>query len=273
MVEKNTKQISAYVISNIGNVRENHEDNFFIPKDNYIKEDLQRTINKSETFIENEYSGDVGVFAVCDGMGGHNSGEVASRMAVESIKDKQEDLLNAVVADEKNNLLDFIKVVNNEICDYGNKNVESSNMGSTFSALIIAKGKTYLLHVGDSRIYKIDNNELIQVSKDHTEGCRLVEAGIKKKEDLPKFPNRKLLYKYLGRKGELIADCSLLDNETITRYLIASDGLSDTLDDKEIMDEIKKSETAKDVCHNLLKKCLDKGDKCSDNVTIICIDI
>lgn len=273
MVVKNIKQISAYVISNIGKVRENHEDNFFIPKDKYIKEDLQKTIKNCEMTIEDEFYGEVGVFAVCDGMGGHNSGEVASRIAVEAIEDKQEELLNAVVADEKNKLLDFIKAVNNEICDYGNKNVESSNMGSTFSALIIAGGKIYLLHVGDSRIYRIDSDKLLQVSKDHTEGCRLVEAGIVKKEDLSKFPNRKLLYKYLGRKGELIADCSLLDNETITRYLIASDGLSDTLDNKEIMDEIKKSETAKDVCHNLLKKCLDKGDKCSDNVTIICIDI
>ncbi len=86
-----------------------------------------------------------------------------------------------------------------------------------------------------------------------------------------KFPNRKSLYKYLGRKVELIADCELINSSS--RFIIASDGLSDTLSDDEIETVASKCDEPKDACHKLIDECLSKGQKCSDNVTIICIDI
>ena len=261
--------IRAYAISNIGNVRENHEDNLFVPMNSFIDSEVQKSITSNTKTIEYDYEGEEGVFAVCDGMGGHNAGEVASRIAVETISKSYKDIL----VDDKNKLLQFIKDLNNKVCDYGDKNPDCDNMGSTFSGLIVLNKKMYLLHVGDSRIYKFENGDLKQISKDHTEGCRLVESGVIKKEDLPKFPNRKSLYKYLGRKVELIADCDLIEKDFNGRYIIASDGLSDTLNDSEISDIISKSGSAKSVCQDLLKACLEKGNTCSDNVTIICIDI
>lgn len=263
------KNIEAYVISNIGNVRDNHEDNFFVPKDNFINFDKQKEIKSSELSVEHEYLGKDGVFVVCDGMGGHNAGEVASRIAIETVLSKYDELLT----DKKEKLLEFIKYVNNLICDTSKKNANCSNMGTTFSGLVFVNEKCNLLHVGDSRIYKFCNNELKQISKDHTEGCRLVEAGIIKKEDLENFPNRKSLYKYLGRDGELIADCELIDISTKSRFIIASDGLSDTLSYDDIADSVSKIESEKELCHDLINKCLSKGTKCSDNVTIICIDV
>lgn len=263
------ENIKVYAISNIGNIRDNHEDNFFVPKDGYIHFDRQKEIKSKDMNIEYEYDGDDGVFAVCDGMGGHNAGEVASRLAVEYINEKY----NNILTDDKNELVNFIKELNNYVCDYSEKNIECSNMGTTFSALVIKNDKIHILHVGDSRIYMCVNNELKQISKDHTEGCRLLEAGIIKKEDLLKFPNRKSLYKYIGRNGELIADCELIDCTENVRFIISSDGLSDTLEHMEMQKIINENEIPKDVCHNLVKKCLEKGNKCSDNVTIICIDI
>lgn len=261
--------LDAYVISNIGNVRDNHEDNFFMPKNNYIDEHKQKEIKNNTAMVEADFKGSDGIFVVCDGMGGHNAGEVASRSAVEFVNEKYKKIL----VDDKEVLINFVKDLNNYICDYSNKNPDCDNMGSTFSGLVIVNDKIHMLHVGDSRIYKYENDELKQISKDHTEGCRLVEAGIIKKEDLLKFPNRKSLYKYLGRKGELIADCNLVDYSKETRFIISSDGLSDTIENDEIIKIIAESEKPKDVCNNLIRKCLEQGNKCSDNVTIICIDI
>ncbi len=261
------KTVEAYGISNIGNVRDNHEDNLFVPENQYIDEKKQKEIKSNKVLIEYEYKGKDGFFAVCDGMGGHSAGEVASRLAVETISKKYKDLLT----DNKDALIKFVKELNDYVCSYSEKNVDCSNMGTTFSGLAIFNDKIHLIHVGDSRIYKFDNDKCEQLSRDHTEGCRLVESGVIKKEDLHKFPNRKSLYKYLGRKVELIADCESVDSSA--RLIIASDGLSDTLSDEEISNVVFKNNLPKDVCHALMDECLSKGDKCSDNVTIICIDI
>ena len=264
-----TKQIKVYAISNIGNVRDNHEDNLFIPTNKYIDEKKQKEIKNSNNNIEFEYDGSNGIFAVCDGMGGHNAGEMASRLAVEAISNKYNDIL----VKDKNGLINFIKDLNKFICDYSEKHIECNNMGTTFSAIIIENEKIYLLHIGDSRIYKIENGKLIQISKDHTEGVRLVEAGIVKKENLYKMPNRKSLYKYLGRNGELVADCEEIEVLPNMQFIVSSDGLSDTLNDEEISDVVLKSDSPKEVVNNLLKACLAKGDLCTDNVTIISINI
>ena len=200
-------------------------------------------------------------------MGGHNAGEVASRIAVETISKKYKDLLT----DDKDKLIKFVKELNDYICSCSEKNAAYSNMGTTFSGLAIFNDKIHILHVGDSRIYAFDKGKIQQLSKDHTEGCRLVESGVIKKEDLHKFPNRKSLYKYLGRKVELIADCELVN--LTSRFIIASDGLSDTLSDEDIETILQKNDTPKDVCHKLIDECLSKRERCSDNVTIICIDI
>lgn len=262
-------RINSYAISNIGNVRENHEDNFFVPRNSFIDIEKQKQINSPEITIEANYTGDSGVFVVSDGMGGHNAGEVASRIAVEFVNKKYNDILT----DDKNILLDFIKELNNYICDYSYKNLNCSNMGTTFSGLIFDNEKIKMLHVGDSRIYKYSNNHLVQLSKDHTEGVRLLEAGVIKKEDLEKFPNRKSLYKYLGRPGDLVGDVEDVDFIKGDKFIISSDGLTDTLNENEIINVLTEFNNLKDICFNLIKECLKKGNECSDNVTIICIEI
>lgn len=269
MNNESCKNLQVSAISNIGNVRDNHEDNLFIPNKCYIDEELQKNIKSSQNNIVFSYNGKSGVFAVCDGMGGHNAGEIASRMAVEYIKDNYDSFLK----EDDKQLLNLIKDLNNSICEYGDKNIGCSNMGSTFSSIIISNNKVYLLHVGDSRIYKYVAGNLTKLSRDHTEGERLVDAGVVKRENLDKFPNRKLLYKYLGRKGELVADCEKIDVMAGERLLIASDGLSDTLSTDEMLGILKESNEPKEVCNNLIDKCLEKKEKCADNVTIIIINI
>lgn len=262
-------RINSFAISNIGNVRENHEDNFFVPKNSFIDIEKQKQINSPEITIEESYSGDSGIFVVSDGMGGHNAGEVASRIAVEFVSNNY----NKILTHDENTLLNFIKELNNYICDYSDKNADCSNMGTTFSSLIFENDKLTMLHVGDSRVYRYSDNKLIQLSKDHTEGVRLLEAGVIKKEDLEKFPNRKSLYKYLGRKGELVGDVANIDFSKGDKFIVSSDGLVDTLSNDEILDVLLRFNDLKDICFNLNKECLKKGKVCSDNVTIISIEI
>lgn len=263
------KKIVAYALSNIGNVRDKHEDNFFIPQKCFIDSEKQKEIKTNDVFIGYEYEGEDGVFVVCDGMGGHSAGEVASRLAVEKVFSFYDDLLKS----DKDSILKFIKDLNDYICDYSEKNPECNNMGTTFSGLIISDANLHLVHVGDSRIYQFTDGILKQISIDHTEGKRLLDAGILKPENLSKFPNRKSLYKYLGRKGNLVADCEKIDDAKKSRYIISSDGLSDTLTNDEISDIMKQNFKPKGICYSLINKCLEKGDKCTDNVTVICVSL
>lgn len=260
--------VNAYALSNIGNVRDNHEDNFYIPNGNYISAKEQCKIKSNDITIEYEYTGKDGLFVVCDGMGGHNAGEVASRIAIETVSKKY----NEILTDEKEKLLNFIKTLNNDLCKYSEDNQDCNNMGTTFAGLVVFNDVIHIINVGDSRIYKFENNELIQISKDHTEGKRLLDAGIIKKEDLTKMPNHKSLYKYLGRKCELVADCEQIKILSNTKIIISSDGLTDTLKNDEIREVLEKYNSTKEICHSLLKKCLEKKEACNDNVTIICIN-
>lgn len=259
--------MEAYAVSNIGNVRENHEDNLFVPLKNFITSDKQKEIKSNSNQVEFDYSGQNGVFVVSDGMGGHNAGEVASRIAVEKVCEKYDSLLTS----NKEDLLKFVKDLNEYICVESDKVPDYSNMGTTFSGLIINEGKVSLLQVGDSRIYKFADGVLKQLSRDHTEGNRLLESGVIKKEDLEKFPNRKSLYKYMGRKVDLVADYETFDIKPGDKFIISSDGLTDTLGDGDILETFKNNQSPKEVCEDLVNKCLARGDRCSDNVTIICI--
>ncbi|MFW6036162.1 MAG: protein phosphatase 2C domain-containing protein, partial [Halothermotrichaceae bacterium] len=138
------------IYSNIGKVRDDNEDSYIVKKEPYP------------------------LIAVADGMGGHNAGEVASKLAVDSLKNTS-FLLNK----DSRNILDqmetAIKKTNLSIINKGNQDIEYKNMGTTLSIGIIYDGHLYIGHVGDSRVYLYRNNKCQQLTRDDSLVNKLIE--------------------------------------------------------------------------------------------------
>lgn len=280
--------IKASVISNIGNVRNNHEDNFFIGN-SIIEPQIQEGINREdnpaiEVYEKSRNRSRNYIFAVSDGMGGHESGEVASYMAVNKIFEVQRQIVHL------NDIVEVTEVcrnsigeLNSDICKSSKGNKILRNMGATLSVLVICKNDVAILNVGDSRVYRYDGETLIQCTKDNTEGQRLIDLRLLTKEEESKFPARKALTKYLGMNvGERYLEAEVKVIEKLYGkqwFVICSDGLTDVIKDediKEIIQDRFELGDIKDAETILVNKAIlgsGKNKASSDNVTVMVIEV
>ena len=222
--------LKAIAISNIGNIRNNHEDNYLLGYGQYISKEKQAEMINSYFSSKHNFVGDNGIFAVCDGMGGHLAGEVASFETVKWLNNHYKALQYA----DENELVRHIAELNTLICKFSCNNIQCENMGTTLSAIIASNEQALLLNVGDSRIYCFIDNELIRKTIDHTEGQRLLNLNLLTHEEYLNFPSRKALYKYIGRKGDLVADLFREQIQSRIYYLICSDGISDIVSEQQM---------------------------------------
>jgi serine/threonine protein phosphatase PrpC len=212
------------------------------------------------------------VIAVADGMGGHAGGEIASAIALEILarraaiftgsemdKDSADDYFNSTI-DEIDNAL---KVASDE-------DPTLSGLGTTLTALFIRDKQAVLLHVGDSRAYRIRGASIEQLSVDHTVMQELLSAGTITQADIAEHPQRSMLTQALMGSQTLSIGLHLFDLKDGDRFILCSDGLSGVLTDKEIK-SLAKSQSPKDAVAALVDATYING--APDNVTIIVADI
>ena len=253
------KKIFAGVFSVIGNKRKINQDNF------YINGKILKDINK-ETYKYNTWSHEE-IYAVCDGMGGENDGEVASRIAVEEIKNisQNKKLDDSVIHSA-------IDKANRKICQYISEHGE--NCGSTFVAVVIKNDEATIYNIGDSRCYLIRNNKITQLTKDHTLTAQMVDAGMLTYEQAEKDKRRHSLVQHLGIFPEEMT-LSTYKNSFKTEIgdilIICSDGLTDKLDNKGIIEIVKENENIADLPYELVQSAIDIGS--TDNITAMVLKI
>lgn len=238
---------TVYLISHIGTTRENHEDNFLVFGDRYIDEKTQKLIKLGGNTKVSEFAvekSNKALLSVSDGMGGHNSGEIASLVAVSMLSKNYNLILSFQTTEEI--IKAYQECVNNinlELLRLGRENRKVYNMGATLTTLIISSEVVVALNIGDSRIYRFDGVSLSQITKDHTEGQRLLDLKLLTSEEVKKFPSRKSLCRYLGMKQEdmeLKADFNIIDELGRKEwFILCSDGLTDVLNFGEIEKVIK----------------------------------
>jgi protein phosphatase len=168
-----------------------------------------------------------------DGMGGHQSGEIASNMAIDIIGKtflKQYDNTNPSQL-----LKNCIIEANQTIFDAAEQKTELNGMGATCTALFIDNEQGCFAHVGDSRLYCLRNNQLSQLTEDHTMVSRMVKDGLISASEARNHPNRHLITRALGTKPEIQVDLSdMFPIQSGDIFLLCSDGLHDLVSDKEI---------------------------------------
>lgn len=237
--------------------------------DSGINIGLKRKENQDAilTFLGEEFS----LFIVCDGMGGHNAGKLASDITINEIKNF---IVSKFSEYSHYNLLlnDALLNANEKVIEVAKSKPEYSNMGSTAAVLMIINNKAFVAHAGDSRIYSIGENKISQITKDHSVVQALIDSGKITPEESKKHPSRNELTNVIGLENNFFAEVmaapiSLKKNDI---FLLCSDGLFSLMADNEILNVVSKSEFAK-IVNNLIDTALERGG--NDNITVIIIKI
>lgn len=222
----------------------------------------------------NEDSGVTSNFlvAVADGMGGHAAGEVASKIAIHTISDisKKINLKNADLSEVDNLLEHSIVEIDKVLAQYVDEDPALAGMGTTLSALILHDERLALLHIGDSRIYRLRGNTFEQLTTDHTVIQELLEQGAITSSEIATHPQRSVLTQVLMGEGRNLPALTILDVKAEDRFLLCSDGLTGVIADKEIKAAIKGK--ARGVAVDLLIESAHINGA-PDNVTVIVADL
>ena len=205
------------------------------------------------------------LFCVCDGMGGHAAGEVASSIAVETIAK------TAPQAADPARLAAAVEAANAAVIEAAMNGLGKPGMGCTATCAYIENDTLAIAHVGDSRAYLLHDGTLIRVTRDHSYVEELVDAGEITADEARVHPNRSVITRALGSDPAMYADHFQLNIEEGDRLILCSDGLSSMVPDSDIENIATQSSTAQICVDNLVDAALAAGGH--DNVTVIVVDL
>ena len=227
---------------------------------------LVRQGNEDSGFVSQQ------LIAVADGMGGHAAGEVASRIAVEVLQALAPTLVSTDLDEDsvEDLLMHSLHSIDSEISVVTDEEIEKRGMGTTLTALLIMGNYISLLHVGDSRCYRLRGNTLEQLSNDHTVIQELLDQGAISMAEAAEHPQRSMLTQALRGDGDVTPVLQMYEVKKGDRYLLCSDGLSGVLTEKEIKIGLKK--TDKDEAVKFLVDAT-YVNGAPDNVTVLIADI
>lgn len=211
---------------------------------------------------------DMAFFAVADGMGGHLAGEVASRLAIESITLQLRDRGGAEVGKK---LLEGARLANSRVYEISSRDVSCRGMGTTLTAAVISKRELVLVHVGDSRAYLIRGNKIVTITEDHSLVQEMLKLGGITKEQAREHPHRNVLTRALGTDPSVEVDLFRVGLEKGDVVLLCSDGLNGLVEDEEIMKLVKSAPGPDQAVKSLVDLALDRGG--NDNISVIVVEM
>ncbi|WAW14230.1 Stp1/IreP family PP2C-type Ser/Thr phosphatase [Peptostreptococcus equinus] len=244
--------------SHIGMVRKNNED--------YCKGEIIEICEGKE----------VGVFAIADGMGGHNKGEVASQLAVDNIIeffnnnfDNNEEIKTEYLDDL---IIQAYNTVNNLIYDKAQDDATYDGMGTTLTMAIVYENKAYIANVGDSRCYLYKGaGKLEKITVDHSIVEEYVKANIITEEEARIHPDRNKITRAVGTEPVVIVDVFTVELEEGNKLLLATDGLTGAVEKYRIENVLSMDSELNDIADNLVELANEQSGK--DNVTVIIVSI
>ena len=247
-----------------GMVRRNNEDSILL---------LEFSI------IHDDENGFLGFYAVADGLGGHEYGEVASRMATQSLRGsfmglllpqyplfKNPDFMKNVI---KQSLGDVILKANEEV--FLNAQAKGNTMGTTLAAALVIQGMAYIANVGDSRVYLLHNGKLQSITRDHSFVANLAATGKIALDDIYTHPNRNIITRYVGMEAEIVVDLYEQKLEPGDYLLLCSDGLWEMVRDDEMKKIMLNAVDPRITCNKLIEAANLNGGV--DNISGIVVKV
>ena len=248
----------------------------------YGKTDVgrRREMNQDD-FAIRKYSYDVLAAVVCDGMGGANGGNVASRVAVEVFMaelDKYEHEHPSFFGESEEDILDCLSAAvtaaNRAVYKTASGDASLTGMGTTLVACLVVGEKGYIVNVGDSRLYLSADGEIEQVTHDHSYVQALVDFGTLSPEDAKHSKMKNMITRAVGTGKTVDADLFVGEMKPGTYAVLCSDGLTNHVEPEEIRDivkEIGKNGTAESACDALIECANSRGGL--DNITAVILSI
>ena len=246
-------KLEVALLTDIGQVRHNNED----------------SLGRYEPGDDKQRAEKGAIFVVADGMGGHRGGEIASRLAVETVirayyASKDPDPLRA--------LSEAFAEANRVIMEKSRDEVELFGMGTTCTTMVVRDRQAFFAHVGDSRAYVLRNGDIVQLTEDHSLVGEMVRSGIISNEDAQHHPKRNVITRSLGTQPNLSADLPsspyAISGGDV--FLLCSDGLTSLVNDHQVRDILSSNEP-KDACQALVDRANQNGGK--DNISVQVIKV
>ncbi len=212
---------------------------------------------------EDSFVLDPPLFAVADGMGGAQAGEVASRLAAAAFREYHDaDRLEPAERVEA-----IIQEANRRIYERARTDSEASGMGTTVTAAILTNGRVSIGHVGDSRAYRIRNGELEQLTEDHSLVADLMRSGRLTPEEADAHPQRSVITRALGTDADVDVDMVTIDVEPGDLFLLCSDGLTTMVPEEDILRLVEEAGTLDEAARSLVRAANSGGGE--DNITVV----
>jgi protein phosphatase len=243
-------------MTDVGSARDHNEDDFYLSE------------------------GEEALCVVADGMGGHRSGEVASAMAIKAIVEfYRETLTDDDVGDEtivdgerewtidEYRLVQAIRAANKAVFQAASESELYRGMGTTIVSGYFAEGAVYLAHIGDSRAYRLRDGQLVQQTEDHSLANEYVRMGILAAEDVEHFPYKNVITRACGLTDDVEVDIARHEVAPGDLFVLCSDGLTDMVPDRELIEIIKDHDDLEALCRDLVERANANGG--ADNITVV----
>ena len=233
---------SSFGITDTGKVRERNEDSL---------------LNKPE----------IGLWVVADGMGGYQDGNIASQMIVNSLSKIRTDIALNLCID---NIEDRLLKINKYLTEKRRASKNNATIGSTAVGMLAYDRFCTFFWAGDSRLYRLRNGSLNQLTADHSQVEAYIRQGLINRQDAADHPHGNMITRAVGAEEELYVDFDIQEMQSGDRYMLCSDGLTKHLQDIDFEKMLSKDD-AKQACKKLIALTMKRG--AGDNVTSIVIDI
>jgi PPM family protein phosphatase len=206
------------------------------------------------------------LFAVADGMGGAQAGEVASRLAAAALKE------SGVERGGEERIVSVIQEANRRIYDRSNADPNASGMGTTMTVALVENGQVAFGHVGDSRAYLIRDGMMEQLTEDHSLVAELMRSGKLSPEEAETHPQRSVITRALGTDPDVDVDTFTVAAQTGDVFLLCSDGLTTMVSNETILDLVESNRASMDKALRALVGAANKGGG-EDNITVVAFEI
>jgi serine/threonine protein phosphatase PrpC len=216
---------------------------------------------------EDAYVCEPPLFAIADGMGGAQAGEVASRLAAAALKESGAKTLGG-----ERRISDLIQEANRRVYDRSSTDPNTSGMGTTITVALVENGNVAFGHVGDSRAYLIRDGRMEQVTEDHSLVNELMKSGKLSREEAETHPQRSVITRALGTDPDVDADTFTIEARAGDVFLLCSDGLTDMVAEREILGLVERNRSDLDAALKSLVKAANRSGG-EDNITVVAFEI
>ena len=237
--------------TDLGRVRENNEDKFEF----YVPEDERVLASKGAVYL------------VCDGMGGHAAGQIASEMACKTFIDVY---VNHPGDSPVTAMTTAVVAANRFVFENAKNNPQRKGMGTTLSALILKQDEAFTVQVGDSRVYRLRDGALEQLTHDHTWTDEAIRAGVITPDEAKNHQYKHVITRAVGTEAQVVPEVTKFDLRAGDLFMVCSDGLLNHVEDDAIAGVLKGFSPA-DACWRLVGLALQGGG--SDNTTVLIVRV